>query len=169
MSSEIKLKRSYDTKFAERLYKECFEKDRKFTTEELEENCYLIVDGEKGGTFFWRMQYGTYEACNAIFTPYRRGNYTLEFTRQCFDWMFNETDCLLIIGKTPIENKPAQTLARNLLGGELLPPDREDKVWRLWRIHKWIKHRPDKTDKAALKKQSRKFGKKDKQGVNPNG
>lgn len=168
MSNNIKLKRSYDTKFAERLYKECFEKDREFTVKELEEDCYFLVDGEKGGMFFWKMHYATHEAANAIFTPYRRGNYTLEFTRQCFDWMFNETDCLLIIGKTPIENKPAQTLARNLLGGEVLLPNREGKVWRLWRIGNWIKHRPDKTAKAALKKQSRKFG-RNTQGGNPNG
>ena len=167
MSNNIKLTRSYDTKLAERFYKECFEKDRKFDKEDLEERCYFLVDGEKAGSFFWKMHYGTYEGCNAIFAKYRRGNYTFEFCKLCCDWMFNETDCLLIIGKTPIENKPANALARNLPGAER-QFEREGKVWRLWRIGKWVKARPDKTAKAALKKQSRKFG-RNTQGGNPNG
>ena len=169
MSNNIKLKRSYDTKLAERFYKECFEKDRSFTKEELEEDFYFLVDGEKAGTFFWKLQYGTYEAANAVFAPYRISNYALEFTRQCFDWMFNETDCLLIIGKILVENKPSRAIARNLHGGELLPPEREGKVWWLWRIGKWVKARPKETAKAALKKQSRKFGKEKTRVGNPNG
>jgi hypothetical protein len=83
----------------------------------------VMLMGIGGGIFFHFLDIGLYEAHTA-FLPEHHGLETLDFARDAITWMMTNTDCIELVTKVPVFNRPAMTFT--LAAGLTFDFERQD-------------------------------------------
>lgn len=117
-------------------------------------NVLLMANG--GGFIFQPHEPGIYEI-HTNFLPSARGSYALRALRDAMAWMFFKTDCMEILTKVPVSNRPAMAFAR--AAGATLDFTRKnawpthdggaaDIHYYAMRYHDWVRQAPGLADRG---------------------
>lgn len=110
----------------------------------------VLLIGEHGGTFLFKLMPGLYEVHTQVKAG-GRGAWIVDFVRAGARWMFTHTDCFEIVTRVPINHHAARSLT--LMAGMRREFTRHDECyWRgdkqdveaySWRIQDWIVKTPE--------------------------
>lgn len=105
----------------------------------------VLLMGEYGGCFFFKLMSGIYEVHSQCLKP-GRGAWIADFVQAAGDWMYTRTDAFEIVTRIPINHNGARTLAIHAgMKYEFTEPDgcvwrgeRQDIECYSYRLQDWL-------------------------------